>query len=57
MVLVGIENGMVVLCVNIDPEQMRLAQEMYPDWILQEQVGEETIGWTFDGVKFTAPLE
>lgn len=57
MVLVGIENGMVVLCVNIDPEQIRLAQEMYPDWTLQEQVGEETIGWTFDGVKFTPPLE
>lgn len=54
MVLVGIENGTVVLCVNIDPEQLQLAREMYPDWTLQEQVGDENVGWTTtDGVTFT----
>lgn len=55
MVLIGIDSGTVVLCVNIDPEQLQLAREMYPDWILQEQVVDENIGWTFDGVKFTPP--
>lgn len=55
MVLIGIESGVVVLCVNIDPEQLELAQQMYPDWVLQEQQGSENIGWTFDGVTFTPP--
>lgn len=55
MVLIGIENGVVALCVNIDAEQLQLAREMYPDWILQEQVGDESIGWTFDGVNFAPP--
>ena len=55
MVLIGIDSGTVVLCVNIDAEQLQLAREMYPDWILQEQVGDENIGWTFDGVTFNPP--
>lgn len=52
MVLIGIENGTVVMCVHIDPEQLQLAKEMYPDWILQEQVGEENVGWKYDGQNF-----
>lgn len=55
MVLIGIESGVVVLCVNIDLHQLELAQQMYPDWTLQEQVGDENIGWTFDGATFTPP--
>lgn len=55
MVLIGIDKGVVVMCVNIDTDQMQLAREMYPDWILQEQVGDENIGWTFDGVTFSPP--
>ena len=55
MVLIGIDAGTVVLCVNINPEQLQLAKEMYPDFILQEQVGDENIGWTFNGVAFTPP--
>jgi hypothetical protein len=55
VVLIGIENGTVVLCVNIDPDQLQLAREMYPDWTLQEQVGDENIGWTFDGESFAPP--
>jgi hypothetical protein len=55
MVLIGIDQGTVVLCVNIDPPQLELAQQMYPDWILQEQVADENIGWTFDGVTFIPP--
>ena len=53
MVLIGIDQGTVVLCVNINPDQLQLAREMYPDWILQEQIGEENIGWKYDGVTFT----
>lgn len=55
MILIGIEEGTVVLCVSIDQEQLELCQQMYPDWFLQEQVGDENIGWTYDGVTFTAP--
>ena len=55
MVLIGIDNGTVVLCVNIDKSQLQHAKEMYPDWVLQEQVGDENIGWTFDGETFTPP--
>jgi hypothetical protein len=56
MVLIGIENKVVVLCVSIDQSQLELAREMYPDWILQEQIGNENIGWILnnDGT-FTAP--
>lgn len=43
------------MCVNINPDQLQVTGEMYPDWILQEQVGDENIGWTFDGVSFTPP--
>lgn len=57
MVLIGIDKGTVVLCVNIDPEQLQLAREMYPDWDLREQVGDENIGWTFDGSAFAPPQE
>lgn len=53
MVLIGIDQGVVVMAVNINPDQLELAQQMYPDWILQEQVGDETIGWLYDGVTFT----
>jgi hypothetical protein len=56
MVLIGISDGVVVLCVSINPDQMQLAREMYPDWILQEQIGEESVGWTFDGEEFHPPM-
>ena len=55
MVLIGIDNGIVALCVHINPDQLQLASEMYPHMILQEQIGDENIGWTFDGKAFTAP--
>lgn len=55
MVLIGIENNVVVLCVSIDPEQLQLCREMHPDWTLQEQVGEENVGWTYDGTTFSPP--
>jgi hypothetical protein len=58
MILIGIDrDGVVQLCVSIDEHQLQNTKERYPDWILQEQVGEESLGWTFDGVTFTPPVE
>ena len=30
--------------------------EIYPEHQIIERTGEETIGWTYDGVSFTAPI-
>ena len=56
MILIGVLNGVVDICVSIRPEQLPTVKEMYPDHLLQEQVGSENIGWLFDGVTFTAPV-
>lgn len=55
MIIVGIENRAVVLCVSIDPEQLQNVREMYPECDLREQIGDENIGWSFDGATFTPP--
>lgn len=55
MVIIGILNGVVEICVSITPDQLQTVHEMYPDHTIQEQVGGEDIGWTHDGVSFTAP--
>ena len=55
MIIVGIKSGVVEICVSITPDQRQTVAEMYPDHLLQEQTGDENIGWTFDGVNFTAP--
>ena len=57
MILIGVLDGTVDMCVSIRPEQLEEVREMYPDHLLQEQIGQETVGWLFDGVAFTAPLE
>jgi hypothetical protein len=54
MVILGIKNGVVELCVSVD-DTVTLA-EMYPEHLLIEQSGNENIGWTYDGVSFTAPI-
>lgn len=55
MVIIGIKDGVVDICVSVDDTQT--LTEMYPEHQLLEQVGAETIGWTFDGVTFTAPAQ
>lgn len=55
MVIVGVKGGVVELCVNIDDTQ--ILAEMYPEHTLMQQVGNENIGWTYDGVNFTPPIE
>lgn len=54
MVIIGIKDVLVALCVSVANTQT--LAEMYPDHLLLEQSGSETIGWTYDGVTFTAPI-
>lgn len=53
MVIVGVKDGVVGICVSITPDQLQTVIEMYPDHQFTEQVGQEDIGWIFDGVNFT----
>lgn len=55
MLIVGIKNGIVEICVSITPDQLQTVREMYPDCAFQEAVGAENIGWTFDGATFAPP--
>jgi hypothetical protein len=56
MIVIGIISGVVDICVSITPDQLPTVKEMYPDHDLREQLGAESIGWTFDGATFTAPM-
>jgi hypothetical protein len=56
MVIIGVLNGVVEICVSINDDQMSHVIEMYPNHFFIEQSGNETIGWTYDGVSFTAPI-
>lgn len=53
MVIVGIRDGVVELCVAV--EDLVMLQAMYPEHVLIEQSGDENVGWTYDGVSFTPP--
>lgn len=53
MVVVGVLNGVVDLCVAVD--DLVMLRAMYPEHLLMEQVGDENVGWAYDGVSFTAP--
>ena len=53
MVIVGVKDGVVDICVSITPDQLQTVKEMYPDDTFTEQVGDENIGWAFDGTVFT----
>jgi hypothetical protein len=55
MIIIGIKDGVVALCVSITPDQLQTVTEMYPEHQIMEQAGEETIGWLFDGGSFTPP--
>lgn len=54
MVIIGVKDGVVEICVSVDDTQA--LAEMYPEHLLMTQVGAENIGWTYDGVSFTAPI-
>ena len=53
MTYVLIRNGVVVHCVSVNDVQS--LRECYPDCTILERVGLEHVGWTYDGVSFTAP--
>jgi hypothetical protein len=53
MVIIGIKDGVVELCVSVN--DLETLSEMYPEHQLQEQVGFENIGWTYDGITLTPP--
>lgn len=53
MVIIGIKDGVVEICVSVD--DLQTLSEMYPEHQLQEQIGSENIGWTYDGTTFTPP--
>lgn len=53
MVIIGVKDGVVEICVSVEDTET-LAQ-MYPEHLLIERVGDENIGWLFDGTTFSAP--
>ena len=53
MTYVLIRNGIVVHCVSVD--DLNSLSECYPDCVIRQRVANENIGWSFDGVNFTAP--
>jgi len=53
MVVVGVKNGVVEVCVSV--HSFDDVKDYYPECTLSEQLGQENIGWTYDGTSFTAP--
>ena len=49
-----VKDGVVVECVTVS--SINDLTEIYTEHQIIEQTGEETIGWTYDGVTFTAPI-
>ena len=54
MSYVIIKDGKVIHCVSVN--DVHELYECYPECLIQERIGDETIGWTYDGVSFTAPV-
>lgn len=49
-----VRDGEVVECIACNGISDLI--EIYTDCQIIERTGEESIGWTYDGVTFTAPL-
>jgi hypothetical protein len=54
VIFVLVKDGVVEHCIAVNTAQDLI--EFYPEHEIIEQVGEENIGWTYDGVSFTAPV-
>ena len=52
-IFVLVKAGVVEHCIAVDSSADLV--EYYPEHAVIERMGEETIGWTYDGVTFTAP--
>ena len=55
MVIVGVKDNVIELCVSITADQFNTVVEMYPHLEFSEQIGDENIGWTYEGGIFTKP--
>lgn len=55
MVVILVLNGVVEHCVAVN--SFDDVRDYYPEHTILEQVGDENIGWTYDGVTFTPPQE
>lgn len=53
MVYVLVKNSVVEHCVSVN--SIADLVEFYPEHLIIEQTGDENVGWTYDGVTFTAP--
>ena len=53
MIFVLIKGGVVEHCIAVN--SIADLVEYYPEHQIIEQTGEENVGWTYDGVTFTAP--
>ncbi len=49
-----VKDGVVTQCIAVNSIDDLV--EIYSDCIIIEQTGSETIGWTYDGLSFTAPI-
>lgn len=55
MIFVLIKDGLVEHCIAVNGIEDLV--EFYPEHLILEQVGEENVGWAYDGVTFTPPQE
>ena len=53
MVVLLIKDGLVEQAISVN--SIADLVDYYPEHTLLEQSGEETVGWTYDGVSFTPP--
>ena len=51
MTYVLIRDGVVVHCVSVN--DLQALHDCYPDCLIFERIGNEDIGWRYDGVTFT----
>lgn len=52
-----VKNGVVEWVVSLaDNEQAQTTREMYPEHQIVNKIGEEGVGWLFDGVSFSPPV-
>ncbi|MCB8748363.1 hypothetical protein LHU53_15790 [Rhodoferax sp. U2-2l] len=45
--------GVVQECISVDAIEQLV--DIYTEHLILERVGDETVGWTFDGTTFTPP--
>lgn len=53
IVAVGVKDGVVTVCVSV--HSFADVTDYYPECLFFEQIGDENIGWTYDGTSFAAP--